>query len=73
MKLTEIADLNREEWSELIDQYIFNEVHRKILKRRLLDGITYNQLAEEFNYSVPQIKTIIYRSQDRLFRHLPAF
>ena len=73
MKLTEIADLNREEWCDLIDQYIFNEMHRKILKRRLLDGITYNQLAEEFNYSVPQIKTIIYKAQDRLFRHLPSF
>ena len=54
MKLTDAVDLSRDEWNNLIDQYIFVDEHRKILKRRLLDGLTYNQLAEEFNFSVPQ-------------------
>ena len=70
MKLTDAVDLSRDEWNNLIDQYIFVDEHRKILKRRLLDGLTYNQLSEEFNFSVPHIKSIIYKSQDKLFRNI---
>ena len=55
MKLTDAVDLSLDEWNNLIDQYIFVDEHRKILKRRLLDGLTYNQLAEEFNFIVPHI------------------
>ena len=54
----------------LIDEYIHSERDRKILKRRLIDGICYEPLAEEFYLSVRQIKTIIYKEQDKLFRHL---
>ena len=56
--------------SEAIDEWIFNERDRAILKRRLLDGICYEPLAEEFGLSVDRIKQIVYKSQDRLFRHL---
>ena len=56
----------------LIDEWIFNERDRKILKRRLLDGICYEPLAEEFDLSVRQVKNIIYKQQDKLFRHMPS-
>lgn len=65
-----IEDLCRNEWEYLIDQYIFNELYRSILKRRLLDGITYERLAEEFDMSTRQIKNIIYKSQEKLFKHI---
>ena len=54
----------------LIDEYIHSERDRKILKRRLCDGICYEPLAEEFGMSVRQIKTIVYKAQERLFKHL---
>lgn len=41
------ADLSRSEWAQLIDEWIFNERDRYILKRRLLDGIRYCQIADE--------------------------
>ena len=56
--------------SQLIDEYIHNERNRAILKRRLIDGIVYERLAEEFDLSVRQTKNIIYREQDKLFRHI---
>lgn len=56
---------------ELIDEYIHSERDRGILKRRLIDGICYEPLAEEFDLSTVQVKRIIYREQNRLFRHLP--
>lgn len=45
---------------EMIDQWIFNEKHRRIAKRRLLDGLTYPQLKEEFGISERQLKGIVY-------------
>ena len=62
-------DYSRSTVSAAIDEWIFNERDRAILKRRLLDGICYEPLAEEFGLSVDRIKQIVYKSQDRLFRH----
>jgi len=54
-----------------IDTWIHSERDRKLLKRRLIDGICYEPLAEEFELSVRQTKNIIYRGQEKVFRHLP--
>lgn len=56
--------------SFLIDEYIHSERDRKILKRRLIDGICYEPLAEEFDLSVVQVKRIVYKAQEKLLRHL---
>lgn len=54
----------------LIDEWIFSERDRKLLKRRLLDGITYENLAEEFDLSVRQVKTIVYKCEDKLYKKI---
>ncbi len=56
--------------SGLIDDYIHSERDRNILKRRLIDGILYEQLAEEFDLSVQRVKAIVYKGQERIFKHL---
>lgn len=66
-------NLPRSELENLIDEWIIGrnaERDRKILKRRLLDGICYEPLAEEFELSVQQIKNIVYKCQNKLFKHL---
>lgn len=65
-----MRDYSRTELTEAIDEWILNEKHRAILKRRLLDGICFEPLAEEFDMSPRQIKTIVYKAQEKLFRHL---
>ena len=60
-------DLRTSEVKHLIDEWIFSERDRQILKRRLLDGITYDRLAEEFDMSVRQIKNIVYKGENRIF------
>ena len=70
MKIQDTFDLSRSEWENLIDEWVFNERDRALLKRRLLDGICFEPLAEEFDLSVQQTKTIVYRLQNRLFRKL---
>jgi len=62
-------EMSTSEISRLIDEWIHNERNRRILKRRLLDGIQYERLAEEFDLSVRQVKTIVYKNQTWLFRH----
>ena len=55
----------------LINEFVVGrnaERDRKILLRRLLDGITYERLAEEFDMSVRQIKNIVYKRQDQIFK-----
>ena len=67
----ESCGLSRSELSLLIDDWIFNEHHRNILKRRLLDGLTYEELADEFCVSTQTAKRIVYISQEKLFKHIP--
>jgi DNA-directed RNA polymerase sigma subunit (sigma70/sigma32) len=66
----EIYGLSRSQWEQLIDEWVFNERDRKILKRRLLDGITFEKLAEEFGMSVQQTKTVVYVAQSKLFKRI---
>lgn len=60
----------RSEIEKAIDEWIFNQLHREILKSRLLDGLTYEALGEKYNLSTQRIKSIVYKAQDKLFRHL---
>ena len=63
-------DLSRSQWENLIDEWIFNEEHRKMLKRNLLDGRTYEQLAEEFNCSREKVARLIPKLQNKLFKKI---
>lgn len=65
-----MRELPRSEYAKLIDEWIFNERDRAILKRRLLEGICYEPLAEEFNLSVRQTKKIVYKGEKILYNHL---
>lgn len=53
---------------ELIDQRVLNKRDRKLLRRRYIDGITYEQLAEEFDLSRTQVCNIVYKYQKRIFK-----
>ena len=51
----------------LIDEYIHSGRNRALLKRRLIDGVCFEPLAEEFGLSVRQTKNIVYKEQEKLF------
>ena len=57
---------------EIISEYVHSERDRAILCRRLIDGITIERLAEEFELSVSQVKRIIKTQEAVIFRHVPA-
>lgn len=70
MKMMDAFNLDRYQWESLIDRWIFSERDRAILKRRLLDGICFEPLAEEFNLSTRQVQKIVYKSQEKLIKRL---
>lgn len=66
-----LEDVTNSEIAYLIDEYIHSERDREILKHRLIDGYTFARLADKYYpLSERQIKTIVYKAQDRLFRHI---
>jgi hypothetical protein len=68
-----MIDYSRTQIETAIDEWIVGknaERDRKILKRRLIDGICFEPLAEEFDLSVIQIKRIVYKQEKKLLRYL---
>ena len=55
---------------EIIGEYIHDEKHRKLMARRMIDNVTIDRLAEEFDLSVSQVKRIIWKDSKIIFRHL---
>lgn len=66
-----LPEISASQLRALIDEWILSERDRAILKRRLLDGICYDRLAEEFDMSPRHIKRICYIAIERLERHWP--
>jgi hypothetical protein len=51
----------------MIAEHIHSERDRKILERRLIDGIVFEKLAEEFEMSPRQIRSIVHKNEQILF------
>jgi DNA-directed RNA polymerase sigma subunit (sigma70/sigma32) len=67
------TNLSRSQIENLINEWIIgknSERDRAIIRRRLFDGITFEKLAEEFDLSVRQTKTIVYKTERKIFSHL---
>ena len=52
---------------EAIAEHIHSLRDRRILEKRLIDGLTYERIAEDMEMSVRQIKNIIYKNEEILF------
>lgn len=55
---------------KLIDEHIHSDRNRKILKRRLIDGICYEPLGEEVGLTPKQVRNIVHKCEAILFKHL---
>ena len=55
----------------LIHEYIHSARDRSVLEMRLIDGMTYSAIAMELELSERQVKTIVYKNETVLFRHIP--
>lgn len=64
---------SRTEIENIIDEWIVccsnAERNRRLMKRRYIDGLTFERLSEEFELSVVQTKNIVYSMNKLLERH----
>ena len=70
-----LPEIGRTGIQEAINEWIIGEHaerDRTILARRLIDGITFERLAEEFDLSVRYVKTIVYKNAQVISSHLPG-
>ena len=61
--MKELNCISVSETSQLINEWIKNERDRQIMKRRLIDGIKLEPLAEEFDMSVRNVNYIVSKYQ----------
>ena len=60
----------REDWERLIYNWIHNEAYRKMFIRWALDGISIEDVAEEFGISDKRSQQIISEARQQLFDHI---
>lgn len=53
-----------------IERWVKGSRNREIMKDRLIDCITYERIAEKHDLSTRYVKSLIYRLEDVVFRHL---
>lgn len=54
-RTVDLDNISNSEIEHLIDEWIHSERDRRILKRRLIDGICYEPLAEEMGWHLHEI------------------
>lgn len=63
----------RSEWERLIDEWIYDELDRRILRRYLFDGITFDKLTEEIQVNrqieVDMVRRRFHRAFERLLNY----
>ena len=65
-----MKEYTNSQMAALIDEHIHNAKYRGILKLRFIDGMTYEAIAGAVDMSTQQIKTIVYKAQATLIKHL---
>ena len=65
-----MKEYTNSEMLRLINEHIHSQRDRDVMKRRFIDGICYEPLAEEFDLSVSQIKRIVYKGTNCLLKYL---
>lgn len=60
------------EMFNLIDDYIHVARDRRVMKDRLINGLGMEALAEKYEVSASQMKRIVDRNQETLFRLLES-
>lgn len=70
-----VDGMSKSELCEIIDDIIgFKaERNRNILKRRLCDGLTFEELSEEFDISVNHVKRIVYNGIAEILKKASGF
>ena len=65
-----LPNASRQMIEETISSWIFNERNRRLLQRRLIDGITLEQIADEFELSPRHVSTLVKQGTETVLAHI---
>lgn len=54
----------------VIDEYVHSARDREVMRRRLLDGETYQEIADAMALAPRTVRAICSRHRGRIFKHL---
>lgn len=60
---------SRSEIAYLISEWVFNKRDREILIDKMLDGLTYDELADKYCLSPQRLKVIVKVNKERILAH----
>lgn len=63
-------DLSRSEIAHLINEWVYNKRDREIMSDRMLDGLTYDELADKFCLSPQRLKVIVRDNKNKILSHI---
>lgn len=55
---------------EVIEEYIHSARDREIMRRRLIDGETYQEIADSMMISARTVRAVASKLRGRIFKHL---
>lgn len=58
-------------FAEAVAEFIHNKRDREMLLRFYIDDATLDELCDEFNLSLSQVKRIVSNGGQTVFRHIP--
>ena len=53
----------------IIDAYIHNKIIRGMLKDRLIDGLTYREIADKHGYTLRHTQRLIMKNKEIVFKY----
>lgn len=65
-----MVEYSNSQISAIIDEYIHDALHRRILKMRYIDHTIYEDIAEAVDRDVSTVKRIVRKDEWTVFKHL---
>ena len=70
MPMKDLSDVKNSDIKNAIEEYIHSSRDRAVLLDRLVNGLTFEKLGERHELSEIQVKRIVYKYTDNVYKHL---
>ena len=68
--MKDLSDVKNNDIKNAIEEYIHSSRDRAVLLDRLVNGLTFEKLGERHELSEIQVKRIVYKYTDNVYKHL---
>lgn len=68
--MKDLSDVKNSDIKNAIEEYIHSSRDRAVLLDRLVNGLTFEKLGERHELSEIQVKRIVYKYTDNVYKHL---